>query len=70
MVISPLTLLNSSSENPGFLWSDVVGPVFWAIGFLVEATADFQKFGFKQNPANKGRFVNVGVWSLARSPLL
>ena len=30
------------------------------IGFLCESTADIQKFRFKQNPANKGKFITVG----------
>ena len=26
----------------------------------MECSADFTKYAFKQNPANKGRFVNIG----------
>lgn len=44
------------------LWpSDIIGGVFWAVGFTIETTADFQKYAFKQNPANKGRFINTGT---------
>lgn len=43
------------------MWpSDIVGGLLWAIGFTIETTADFQKFAFKQNPANKGRFISTG----------
>ena len=43
------------------LWpSDVIGVILWVLGFLLECSADFSKYAFKQNPANKGRFVNIG----------
>lgn len=37
-------------------------------GLVVEATADGQKFAFKMNPANKGKFIDEGLWSYARYP--
>ncbi len=43
------------------LWpSDIVGGVMWGIGFFCECTADFQKYAFKQDPKNKGKFIDVG----------
>lgn len=43
------------------LWaSDVIGVILWVAGFVLECSADFSKYAFKQNPANKGRFVNIG----------
>ena len=30
------------------------------MGFVMECSADFTKYAFKQNPANKGHFVDVG----------
>lgn len=63
----PLLLLNSDNNNPDwFGWSDGLGIALWLIGFLVESIADFQKFDFKMNPANRGKFVNVGLWKYAR----
>ena len=48
------------AASAGIWPSDVIGVILWAAGFVMESAADFQKYGFKQKPANKGRFVNVG----------
>ena len=53
------------AASAGIWPSDVIGVILWAAGFLMESAADFQKYGFKQNPANKGRFVNIGTPSTA-----
>lgn len=68
IVSLPLLLLNSSASNPGLKWMDVLGVTAWVIGFLVETTADFQKLAFKSDPANRGKFINVGLWRYARFP--
>jgi steroid 5-alpha reductase family enzyme len=68
VTLLPLLLLNSSDANPPLRWTDVVGVALWAVGFVQESVADWQKFAFKQDPTNKGKFINVGLWSLARYP--
>ena len=40
----------------------------WTIGMLIEITADRQKSAFRANPANKGRFINSGLWAWSRHP--
>ncbi len=47
---------------------DGVGAAIWLAGFAIEVTADRQKGAFKANPANSGRFINVGLWSWSRHP--
>ena len=42
-------------------WSDFVGLALWLIGFGLEATADLQKYLFKQDPANKGHYIDTGA---------
>merc|ERR1712065_125357 len=37
-------------------------------GVFLESTADLQKNAFKNNPDNRGRFCDAGVWSLSRHP--
>ena len=68
MPIAELCLIASTAKpitqkcaaSAGIWPSDVIGVILWVAGFAMECAADFQKYGFKQDPANKGRFVNVG----------
>jgi steroid 5-alpha reductase family enzyme len=46
----------------------VVGSLVWALGFAIEATADAQKSRFRADPANRGRFIDVGLWRWSRHP--
>lgn len=46
----------------------VIGAVIWVIGFFIEVMADRQKRLFKRNSENKGKFINVGLWSWSRHP--
>ena len=46
----------------------VVGTFIWIFGFSIEVIADQQKTNFKDDPANKDKFINVGLWSWSRHP--
>ncbi len=46
----------------------VVGIIIWLIGFSFEAIADWQKSVWRKDPKNKGRFIDVGLWSRSRHP--
>ena len=46
----------------------VAGVVVWALGFALEVVADLQKSEFRADPANRGRFISTGVWSVSRHP--
>jgi len=46
----------------------IVGFVIWLIGFLFEVIADYQKRQFRKDPANKGKFIQSGLWSKSRHP--
>jgi len=46
----------------------VIGFIVWLIGFGIEVTADRQKTAFNSMPANKGKFINTGLWSWSRHP--
>jgi len=45
-----------------------LGLLVWVVGFVFEAAADAQKSRFNADPANRGKFINVGLWSRSRHP--
>jgi steroid 5-alpha reductase family enzyme len=54
---------------PGGLgWRDFVGGLILLAGIAGEALADAQLKSFRQNPANKGRVCDVGLWRWSRHP--
>ena len=46
----------------------IAGIIIWSFGMLVEIVADRQKSKFKDDPDNKGKFINVGLWARSRHP--
>ena len=52
----------------GFGLLDVVAIVVTATAVAVETIADNQMRAFVRNPANRGRTIDVGLWSLSRHP--
>jgi len=46
----------------------VIGLLVWMFGFAFEVIADAQKSRFNADPANKGKFIQIGLWSRSRHP--
>lgn len=70
-VVAPVLLLNVSGAAAGasrLLWTDAAGLSLWLAGVTTEAVADAQKMAFRADPQNAGRFVDRGLWRLARYP--
>jgi steroid 5-alpha reductase family enzyme len=44
------------------------GLFVWIFGFLYEAVADAQLHRFRQDPGNRGRIMNRGLWRYSRHP--
>ncbi len=55
-------------QEPEWSWLAVVGLAIWVIGFVIEVVADHQLATFVANPANKGKLMTKGLWSLSRHP--
>ncbi len=49
-------------------WVAWLGVLTWATGFLIETVADEQKRRFRENPANRDRFIQSGLWGWSRHP--
>lgn len=64
-VASPLA---PTRPPPGPGLRDAAGWALWAVGFVVQVTADIQKSRFKADPANDGRWIDVGLWRLSQHP--
>jgi len=46
----------------------IIGLLVWIFGFVFEVIADAQKSRFNADPANKGKFIQTGLWSYSRHP--
>lgn len=46
----------------------VIGLLVWIFGFAFEVVADMQKSRFNADSANKGKFIQTGLWSRSRHP--
>ncbi|XP_037079538.1 uncharacterized protein LOC119100562 [Pollicipes pollicipes] len=68
VTLLPTLVMMDGSERRQPCTQHYVGWAMWAVGFVFEVVADYQKTVFRNNPANKGRFITTGVWSLSRHP--
>ena len=46
----------------------IIGIAVWVFGIAIEIVADRQKSTFREDPANKGKFINTGLWAWSRHP--
>lgn len=58
------------SKSPIYQYSLFLylGVVTWVSGILIEAVSDQQKFNFKNNPENKNKWIETGIWKYSRHP--
>ena len=53
MTALPTLILNSKNEDTKLCTRDYIGWAMWLVGMIIEATADYQKYTFRSNPANR-----------------
>ncbi|CAD5121890.1 DgyrCDS10349 [Dimorphilus gyrociliatus] len=70
VTLLPTILLNlkENDELRPITGSDIAGFVMFIFGFVFESLADYQKTVFRNDPRNKNKFINVGLWSVIRHP--
>ncbi len=66
-LLAALMAMTSTTHKPLGIWGSV-GGLIWLFGFVIEVVADNQKSAFRKDPANKGKFINSGLWSRSRHP--
>lgn len=66
-IILPVLLIQKSPSS-AFGWLDLLGICVWSTGFIFEVVGDSQLKKFVQNPANKGKILQTGLWALSRHP--
>merc|ERR1719247_1372259 len=64
----PVILLNTRADDVPFSVVDGVCVAAWALGFVLEFTADVEKFTFRADPANRNKFITSGLWRFSRHP--
>ncbi len=66
VVATPLLLAQLGEQGLRLL--DGLGVALWAIGFGIEAVADWQLMAFKRDPPHRGKVLRSGLWGLSRHP--
>lgn len=69
IIAIPLIAAQTSAPSPFKCeCTNYAGAALWLVGFIFEAGGDWQLARFKKDPANKGKLLTTGLWSLTRHP--
>jgi steroid 5-alpha reductase family enzyme len=68
IILLPVTFLFGSTGAGRSTVVPAAGIVVWVLGFAIESAADQQKFRFKSNSENSGRWIRHGLWKYSRHP--
>jgi steroid 5-alpha reductase family enzyme len=68
LVMLPAVVLFSIDGPLVFNAVSVIGTLAWLCGFTIEWVSDAQKFRFKSDPANRGKWIETGLWKYSRHP--
>ncbi len=60
-------LTTTTAGRNGYIFL-LFGSLLFLKGLIIETAADSQKFIFKKNPDNKGKFISTGLWKYSRHP--
>lgn len=68
VILLPTIYVLIGEEGVSFNWVSFVGFVLSVLGIIIETFADSQKFVFKNNEKNKGKWIDTGLWKYSRHP--
>ena len=68
LVSLPLLGAHFYTEKNELMWLDYMAIIIWITGFIFESFGDFQLAKFKNNPNNKGKVLDTGLWKYTRHP--
>lgn len=64
----PLLQAQRAARPEGLVWLDLLGLLFFLVGFAFEAGGDWQLARFKSDPENEGKVLDRGFWCYTRHP--
>jgi len=68
IVLIPAILFLSQITDPKFYTISIVSIPIFLLALSIETIADWQKFIFKLDPKNKGKWIDTGIWHYSRHP--
>lgn len=66
ILMIPISISINDSKNFNAL--SYAGILVWALGLIIETTADYQKLLFNLDNKNKNMWISTGIWRNARHP--
>ena len=68
LIMIPYSFYLTSRTVGGMKFITLAGLAVYAVGMLIESVSDYQKFIFKKQPENKGKWMEDGLWHWSRHP--
>ncbi len=68
IVMLPFSLFLTKRPVITFLETSLIGITLFAVGLVIEAVSDHQKFAYRSREENRGHWVDRGLWKYSRHP--
>lgn len=68
IILLPTTYILISDQNMFLNWISYIGLILALLGITIEGVADYQKFVFKNEVKNNGKWISTGLWKYSRHP--